>query len=152
MTLNDFLALFPGASREKPKFMALAEAVLSQAADLVPLIAQLQSGFSFAEAEGIQLDQIAEGIGLKRSDCGLGDNAPDGAFRNYIQSKLALWSWDGTNAGVPVTLEKTLAGSTQTDNLDGTVTAVPAASPPASPMTAPAAELFPYPAGVRLIT
>ena len=148
MTLNDFLALFPGASREKPKFMALAEAVLSQAADLIPLIAQLQSGFSFAEAEGVQLDQIAEGIGLKRTDCAWGEETSDETFREYIASKLALWSWDGTNAGVPVMLEKSLPGSTQTDNLDSTVTAVPVASP----LTAPAAELFPYPAGVRLIT
>ena len=46
MTLNDYLALFPGATRDKPRFMALAEAVLQQVIDLFPLIAQLQSGFS----------------------------------------------------------------------------------------------------------
>ncbi len=147
MNLNDYLSLFPGASREKPKFMALAEAVLSQVTDLMALVAQMQSGFSFATAVGKQLDQIAEGIGLKRSDCTWGEETSDEAFRDYIGSKLALWSWDGTNAGVPVTLEKSLAGSKLTDNLDGTITAVPAASP----LTASAEELFPYPAGVRLI-
>lgn len=148
MELNDYLSLFPGASREKPRFMALAEAVLSQAADLIPLIAQMQSEFSFAEAEGVQLDQLAEGIGLKRTDCAGGEETSDSDFREYIFSKLALWSWDGTNAGVPAALEKILPGSTQTDNTDGTVTGVPAASP----LTAPAEELFPFPAGVRLIT
>ena len=29
MELTDYIALFPGSSREKPRFMALAEAVLS---------------------------------------------------------------------------------------------------------------------------
>ena len=34
MDINSYLSLFPGATREKPRFMALAEAVLAQAADL----------------------------------------------------------------------------------------------------------------------
>ncbi len=45
MNMSDYLALFPGASREKPKLMALARAVLRQAMDLVPLTEQLLSGF-----------------------------------------------------------------------------------------------------------
>ena len=32
--LRHYLSLFPGASRDRPRFMALAEAVLRQAADL----------------------------------------------------------------------------------------------------------------------
>lgn len=150
MNLNDYLSLFPGASREKPKFMALAEAVLSQVTDLMALVAQMQSGFSFATAVGKQLDQIAEGIGLKREDAGTTPTIPDGMFRNYIMAKLALWRWNGTNAGVPSVFDGSMfAGSTQRDNTDGTVTAVPVPSPPAPPVTYAIGNVFPYPAGVR---
>ena len=79
MNINDYLALFPGASRDKPRFMALAEAVLRQAADLITLTEQILSGFSFAAAEGTQLDDIAEAIGLNRADLGTG--VPDETFR-----------------------------------------------------------------------
>ena len=51
MNIEQYLALFPGTSREKARFMALAEAVLQQAVDLMALIETIQSGFSFAAAE-----------------------------------------------------------------------------------------------------
>ena len=41
MDLNTYIFLFPGATREKPRFMALAEAVLAQAADLAALAAAM---------------------------------------------------------------------------------------------------------------
>ena len=138
----DWLSLFPGASREKPRFIAFAEAVLRQVNDFLPLIAQLQSGFSFAEAEGAQLDRISEAVGLSRAD--IGRNVSDEAFRQYLLAKLALWSWDGTNKTVPEVLGIILPGSSQTDNGDGTVT-----------MTGEngeqVAKLAPVPAGVKLI-
>ena len=120
MDLNSYISLFPGASREKPRFMALAEAVLTQVADLFPLIAQLQSGFSFALAEGKQLDQIASAIGLSRKDIGIED-MPDEEFRQHILGKLALWRWDGTNAGVERACEEAGITKTLTDQMDGTV-------------------------------
>ena len=52
MDLGDYLTLFPGASREKARFMALAGAVLRQAADLSALAEAIQPGLSFALAEG----------------------------------------------------------------------------------------------------
>ena len=116
----DWLSLFPGVSRDKPRFMALAEAVIQQVNDFLPLIAQLQSGFSFAEAEGMQLDQVAEAVGLCRTD--VGTNVSDEAFRQYLLAKLALWTWDGTNKTVPEVLDTAFPGCTQTDNGDGTVT------------------------------
>ena len=91
MELSGYLSLFPGASREKPRFMALAEAVLRQAADLIPLVRSMQSAYSFSQAEGIQLDAIAEAAGLKREP-GMADEA----FRRYLLAKLKLWTWDGT--------------------------------------------------------
>ena len=135
MDLNGYLALFPGASREKPRLMALAEAVLQQVLDLMTLIESIQSGFSFAAAEGEQLDAIAEAVGLSR-EYGMTDEA----FRAYLLQKLKLWTWDGTNVGVPAVLPE---GVTETDNLDGTVTVSPAGT---------RQDLLPIPAGVRMIT
>ena len=133
--LNDYLALFPGASREKPRFMALAQAVLQQVVDLMTLIETIQSGFSFATAEGSQLDAIAEAVGLSR-EYGMTDED----FRAYLLQKLKLWTWDGTNVNAPAVLPE---GVTETDNRDGTVTVSPAGT---------RQDLLPIPAGVRMIT
>ena len=130
----DYLQLFPGASREKARFMALAEAVLQQAVDLMTLIDSIQSGFSFATAEGSQLDAIADTVGLNR-ELGMTDEA----FRAYLLQKLKLWTWDGTNVNAPAVLPE---GVTETDNRDGTVTVSPAGTEQ---------ELLPIPAGIRAI-
>ena len=135
MVLNDYLALFPGASREKPRFMALAQAVLQQVVDLMTLIETIQSGFSFATAVGSQLDAIAEAVGLSR-EYGMTDED----FRAYLLQKLKLWTWDGTNVNAPAVLPE---GVTETDNRDGTVTVSPAGT---------RQDLLPIPAGVRMIT
>ena len=134
MNTEQYLVLFPGASQEKARFMALAEAVLQQAVDLMTLIESIQSGFSFATAEGSQLDAIAETVGLNR-ELGMTDEA----FRAYLLQKLKLWTWDGTNVNAPAVLPE---GVTETDNLDGTVTVSPAGT---------RQDLLPVPAGVRVI-
>lgn len=134
MDITKYLALFPGASRGKARFMALAEAVLRQAVDLMTLIDSIQSGFSFATAEGEQLDAIAEAAGLNR-----GMGMTDEAFRAYLLQKLKLWTWDGTNVNAPVVLP---TGVTETDNRNGTVTVSPAGT---------RQDLLPIPAGVRVI-
>ena len=138
----EWLSLFPGASRDRPCFMALAEAVLRQASDLAFLTAQMQAGFSFALAEGIQLDQIAAAIGLNRTD--IGTDVPDETFRQYLLAKLALWTWDGTNKTVPEVLGIALPGSTQTDNGDGTVSIT-------GLFPTELEKSFPIPAGIRKI-
>ena len=97
MQINDYLALFPGASREKPRFMALAEAVLSQASDLMALTAAIPAALSLEGAEGEQLDRLAAGLGLTRADCPEGGGAADADFRRFLLEKLRLWRWDGTN-------------------------------------------------------
>ena len=115
--------------------MALAEAVLQQAVDLMDLVADMQSGFSFASAEGNQLDAVAEAVGLEREN-----GMTDEAFRQYALQKLKLWSWDGSNESGPAALS---AGVTETDNQDGTVTVSPAGI---------GQDLLPIPPGVRMIT
>ena len=132
--MTDYLALFPGTSREKARFMALAEAVLRQATDLKALAASLQSGFSVARAAGKQLDALAEAMGFRRET-----GTTDADFRQYLLSKLKLWTWDGTNPGA---LDVLPAGVTMTDNGNGTVTVTPAGTDPG---------LLPVPAGVRII-
>ena len=134
MDITKYLALFPGASRGKARFMALAEAVLRQAVDLMALIGEIRSGFSFATAEGVQLDAAAGAAGLNREP-----GMTDEAFRAYLLQKLKLWSWDGTNLGVPAVLPE---GVTETDNQNGTVTVSPAGTEQ---------ELLPIPAGIRAI-
>ncbi|MBR3428919.1 MAG: DUF2612 domain-containing protein [Clostridia bacterium] len=134
MNIDEYLALFPGASRGKSRFMALAEAVLQQAVDLMALIETIQSGFSFATAEGVQLDAIAEAVGLNRK-AGMTDEV----FRAYLLQKLKLWTWDGTNISVPAVLPE---GVTETDNRNGTVTVSPMGT---------RQDLIPVPAGVRVI-
>ena len=140
----EWLSLFPGASRDRPRFMALAEAILRQAADLAALTVQVQAGFSFGKAEGIQLDQIAEAIWLNRRD--IGADVPDETFRQYLLAKLALWTWDGTNKTVPEVLGIALPGSTQTDNGDGTVTVSMTGSLPVETR-----EVVPIPIGIGII-
>ena len=134
MTLEDYLALFPGASREKERFMALAGAVLSQATDLQALVAGMQPAFSFASAEGAQLNRIAEAAGLARES-----GMTDEAFRQYLLSKLCLWGWDGSNEGTSAALAAQ-PGVSVCDNGNGTVTVTPGGT---------REDLVPVPAGVK---
>lgn len=141
--LSYYLSLFPGASRNKPRFMALAEAVLRQATDLIALIAQLQSGFSFAFAEGVQLDMLAAGVGLKRNE--IGSDVSDEAFRQYVLAKLSLWTWDGTNKKVTDVLDLALAECCLDDNEDGSVAITANGEIPVK-----VKELLPVPAGIEI--
>ena len=134
MELNDYLSLFPGASREKERLMALAEVVLRQVTDLAAPVTSIPAAFSFSAAEGLRLDALAESVGLSRES-----GMTDESFRQYLLQKLKLWSWDGTNEGVSDVLP---AGVTETDNQDGSVTVDPAGTNP---------ELLPVPAGIRMI-
>lgn len=133
MELSAYLSLFPGASRGKPRLMALAEAVLRQALDLAPLVRSVPAAYSFSNAEGVQLDAIAEANGLKRDP-----GSPDEDFRRYLLAVLLRRTWDGTNAGVPAVLPE---GVSFSDNGDGTVSVTPAGT---------RADLLPVPAGVRI--
>ena len=99
-----YLALFPAFSREKPRFAALAEAVLRQAADLIALVPQLASGFSFALAEGIQLDALGESVRIPRQ---AGWN--DETYRKVLLKKLKLRTWDGTDETAPSKVSPTLS-------------------------------------------
>jgi hypothetical protein len=144
MTLNDYLSLFPGSTREKTRFMALATAVLQQVTDLQAVVGQINDAYSPVSAQGSQLDVLAESLGLDRLDTSAGAAVTDEAFRDFIRKKLIQWSWDGTNKAVPALVAKIQQGASQTDNMNGTVTVTNAGTQPA-----PVKDLFPITAGVR---
>ena len=135
MNLNDYLSLFPAASREKPRFSALAEAVLRQAAELTALIPSLESGFSFVFAEGNQLDALGASVRIPRQE-----GWSDETYRSVLLRKLKRNTWDGTNETSFDYLED---GETFIDNGNGTVTVRMGALP------LPAEELLPVPMGVK---
>ncbi len=132
----DYMSLFPAYTRDKPRFAALAQAVLRQAQDLIALIPSLESGFSFAQAVGAQLDSLGASVSISRQE---GWN--DETYRSVLLKKLRLYTWDGTNEAVSRFLD---AGQAQHDNTDGSVTVQEG-----SPLPLPANELFPVPMGVR---
>ena len=137
MDLVFYLALFPAFSREKPRFAALAEAVLRQAADLIALVPQLASGFSFASAEGIRLDELGTSVSVPRQE-----GWSDETYRAVLLKKLKLGTWDGTNETSFDFLDE---GETLIDNCDGTVTA-------ATLLPLPANEVLPVPIGVAAVS
>ena len=136
MALKDYMSLFPAFSREKPRFAALAETVLRQAADLMALAPQLASGFSFASAEGIQLDALGESVRIPRQE-----GWDDETYRKVLLRKLKLYTWDGTNERAFDFAEE---GEVFVDNDDGTVTARTDAPLPAS-------EILPVPLGIKAV-
>ena len=134
MPINDYLALIPGSTREKQRFMALATAVLQQVTDLQGVVSQINEAFAPASAQGDQLDILGMSLGLCRADTSAGVTASDTVFRDFIRKKLIQWSWDGRN----VTVSDAVAR--------GTVTVTGAGSQPV-----PVKDLFPIPGGVRNI-
>ena len=140
----DYLSLFPGATREKQRFMALATAVLQQVTDLQAVVGKINGAFSPGSAEGAQLEALAASLGLSRLDTSAGATVTDEVFRDFILKKLIRWSWDGTNRSVPEVVAKIKPGAVETDNQNGTVTVTGASGLPA-----PVKDLFPISAGVR---
>ena len=144
MTINDYLALFPGSTREKHRFMSLATVVLQQVTDLQAVVGEINDAFAPESALGNQLDALAASLDLSRLDTSDGAAVADADFRDFIRKKLIQWSWDGRNKTVPALVAKIQQGASQTDNMNGTVTVTDAGTQPA-----PVKALFPITAGVR---
>ena len=138
MNISDYINLFPGHTREKPRFMALAEAILHQVEDLRLLLREMENGFSFTYASGLQLDVLGASVSVPRRE-----GWDDETYRSVLLRKLKLWTWVGTNETVPPFL---LPGETLNDNGNQTVTAHSEENLPV-----PANEWFPVPAGVKAV-
>ena len=144
MESGDYIALFPGSTREKARFMALAEALLLQVMGLQVVVGQINGAFAPESALGNQLDALAASLDLSRLDTSDGAAVADADFRDFIRKKLIQWSWDGRNKTVPAIVAKIQQGASQTDNMNGTVTVTGAGTQPAAVKA-----LFPITAGVR---
>ena len=144
MESGDYITLFPGSTREKARFMALAEALLLQVMGLQVVVGQINGAFAPESALGNQLDALAASLDLSRLDTSDGAAVADADFRDFIRKKLIQWSWDGRNKTVPAIVAKIQQGASQTDNMNGTVTVTGAGTQPA-----PVKNLFPITAGVR---
>ena len=136
MNLAYYLSLFPAFSREKARFSALAEAVLRQVTDLMALVPEMASGFSFASAAGVQLDALGESVCIPRLE-----GWDDETYRSVLLRKLKLYTWDGTNETSFGFVED---GETFADNGNGTVTA-------RTDLRVGANEIMPVPIGVRAV-
>ncbi len=133
------MTLFPAYTRRKPRFCALAQAILSQAQDLENTIREIPAAYSPEGAGGVRLDALGSASGLPRPE-GMADED----YRKYLLAKFALFTWNGTNETTQPLLESIFPGSTLSDNGDGTVTVHPV-----SPLQE-AYRLWPVPSGVSV--
>ena len=132
----DYMTLFPSYTRDKPRFAALAAAVLQQVNDLIALVPELESGFSVAHAVGAQLDALGVSLSIPRQS---GWN--DETYRSILLRKLRRNQWNGLNDSA---FEYIDAGETFIDNCNGTVTATTVEA-------VPAGEVMPVPMGFKAV-
>ena len=143
-TLETYLALLSPVHRGKPRLLALCSAVLSQATDLMHLYDLLPTAFDLDQAVGTQLDTLGQLAGVHRP----GASVSDADYRAYQKAWIRLHHWDGTNAALPALLAAAFPDQDArlTDNGDGTATATLSGGFPF-----PLEDVFPRPAGVRLL-
>ena len=132
----DYMTLFPGYTRDKPRFAALFAAVLQQVNDLIALVPEMESGLSVAQAVGEQLDALGVSLSIPRQS---GWN--DETYRSILLRKLRRNQWNGLNDSA---FEYVDEGETFIDNCNGTVTAVTVEA-------VPAGEVMPVPMGFKAV-
>ena len=132
----DYMTLFPGYTRDKPHFAALAAAVLQQVNDLIALVPEMESGLSVAHAVGAQLDALGVSLSIPRQS-----GWSDETFRSILLRKLRRNQWNGLNTSAFEYIDE---GETFTDNCNGTVTA-------ATVEAVPAGEVMPVPIGFKSV-
>ena len=144
LNLNSYLDLISPVHHAKPRFMALASAVLGQVTDLLSLYGdQLPEALSLETAQGFFLDTLAALSGISRPTPGMTDES----FRKYLRAKIQCNHWNGQNETLPEILAMAFSDveAKLTDNMDGTVTAELSTE-----TSFPLDDLFPCPAGIRL--
>ena len=132
----DYMTLFPGYIRDKPRFAALAAAVLQQVNELMALVPALESGFSVGQAVGVQLDALGASVSVSRQN-----RWDDETYRRILIRKLRRNQWNGLNESA---FDCVAEGETFTDNCNGTVTA-------ATVEAVPAGEVMPVPMGFKAV-
>ena len=132
----DYMTLFPGYTRDKPHFAALAAAVLQQVNDLIALVPEMESGLSVAHAVGAQLDALGVSLSIPRQS-----GWSDETFRSILLRKLRRNQWNGLNTSAFEYIDE---GETFIDNCNGTVTATTVEA-------VPAGEVMPVPIGFKSV-
>ena len=132
----DYMTLFPGYIRDKPRFAALAAAVLQQVNELMALVPALESGFSVGQAVGVQLDALGASVSVSRQN-----RWDDETYRRILIRKLRRNQWNGLNESA---FDCVVEGESFCDNGDGTVTAATAESVAAN-------EVMPVPMGIKSV-
>ena len=124
--MSKYTDLITSEHEDKPKFLAVVDAVTSYYSDLIEFYSTLPSKFDIDVATGVQLDVLGEWVGRSRfvkipltgvyftwDDTALvGWNAgvwkgvfdpdtgltrlPDDAYRKLLKAKIAANNWDGT--------------------------------------------------------
>ena len=99
MDKMNYLELFSSSCREKPRLMALAQALLRQVTDLAACAAAIEPGYAAENAVGVQLDTGGEMIGIPRPE-----GMSDADFRELIRAVRtfaeAMLAYIGTGAVV----------------------------------------------------
>ncbi|WP_236225612.1 DUF2612 domain-containing protein [Pseudomonas pseudonitroreducens] len=140
-SLSDYLALITTEHSDKPKYMAMIEAVLGPMVDALSASAQLPKDFDLDQAIGAQLDVIGLWVGIGRRvntplvgvyfafdtagvglDQGVwkGPYDPDSGvvelddetYRILIRAKIGANRWDGTMSGSKAILDLVFSGDT----------------------------------------
>ena len=132
----DYMTLFPGYTRDKPRFAALAAAMLQQVNDLITLVPEMESGLSVAHAVGAQLDALGVSLSIPRQS-----GWSDETFRSILLRKLRRNQWNGLNTSAFEYIDE---GETFIDNCNGTVTATTVEA-------VPAGEVMPVPIGFKSV-
>ena len=132
----DYMTLLPGYTRDKPRFAALAAAVLQQVNELMALVPELESGFSVGQAVGVQLDALGASVSVSRQN-----GWDDETYRRILIRKLRRNQWNGLNENA---FDCVVEGETFTDNCNGTVTATTVEA-------VPAGEVMPVPMGIKAV-
>ena len=132
----DYMTLFPGYTRDKPHFAALAAAMMQQVNDLIALVPELESGFSVGQAVGVQLDALGASVSVSRQN-----GWDDETYRSILLRKLRRNQWNGLNDSAFDYVDE---GETFTDNCNGTVTATTVEAVPAK-------EVMPVPMGFKTV-
>ena len=141
----DYINLISPYHHQKPRFMALVQAVLSQAEELMNLITAMPSELSTDRAAGVCLDLLGALVGVSRP----AGNMADSSFRLLVRAGALLNHWPGSNETVPDILSALFPGrgAKLTDNQDGTVTFMMTGALPPVPLE----EILPVPAGVKIL-
>lgn len=139
--ISDYLGLITSEHSDKPKYMAMLEAVLGPMVDALNASAQLPADFDLDQAIGAQLDVIGLWVGISRRvntplvgvyfafdiagvgfDQGVwkGPFDPDSGvvelddetYRILIRAKIGANRWDGTLNGSKAILDLVFSGAT----------------------------------------